>query len=294
MKRSILGLALILTAVLAGSILVPWAAGEKPDRIRAAHPVHAAAGIACETCHPAGTSQAGTDNLLPEMDTCAECHDIADETTCSQCHANPQAAAAAPRVTTMVQKFSHAKHLGQGTDCAACHGAAAKSEPQLPEKALCRRCHETASGRADCALCHAENEALRPATHTDQWLALHATEARVDESRCLVCHTQTDCQECHAGDNVRPRVHPLNFAYDHALAARSGEATCSACHEDAQFCQGCHLANYVMPENHSRADWVAGPLGGRHAEEAGFDLESCVACHDGGQASPVCARCHGR
>jgi hypothetical protein len=289
-----MGLALVLMATLVGSLLVPWAVGEKPDRIRAAHPVHAAQGVTCEKCHPAGTSQAGTDNLLPEMDTCGECHDLADETKCGQCHANPTAPAAAPRVTTIVQKFSHAKHVAQGTDCAACHGATAKDEPQLPEKAICRRCHETASGRADCAFCHAESEPRRPATHTEQWLALHATEARVAENRCLVCHTQTDCQECHAGDNVRPRVHALDFAYNHALEARGSETTCSACHEDAQFCQACHLANFVMPENHSRGDWVAGQLGGRHAEEAGFDLESCVACHDDGKASPVCARCHGR
>jgi hypothetical protein len=294
MRRAIVLLSLVLTAVLIGALAGAPAWGKKADRIRAAHAVHAENDVACEKCHPAATSTAGTDNLLPPMETCAECHDVTDETTCGQCHANPQAPAAAPRVTTLAQKFSHAKHLGPSADCGVCHGPGGKYEPALPEKSICRRCHETAPGLADCGVCHATDETRRPATHTMQWLSLHASEARVDEGRCMVCHTQTDCQECHAGDNVRPRVHPLNYEYNHALEARSSELTCSACHEDPQFCQACHLENYVMPENHSRADWTAGSLGGRHAEEAEFDLESCVACHDGGQAAPVCARCHGR
>jgi hypothetical protein len=294
MKRAIVLLASILSMVVAATLLAPRATGERPDRILAAHPVHAKNGVTCDKCHAAATSTAGTDNLLPAMDVCAECHDIADETNCKQCHENPQAPAAAPRVTAIVEKFPHAKHLGAGADCAACHGKTDAREPALPEKALCRRCHETASGFADCSVCHAGDEPRRPASHTEQWRAQHAIEARVDEGRCLVCHTQTDCQECHAGDNVRPRVHALNFAYDHALAARGNEITCAACHEDAQFCQACHREKFVMPENHSRADWLVSTTGGRHAEEAQFDLESCAACHDEGKASPICAGCHGR
>lgn len=294
MRRTIVLLSLILAAVLIGALLGAPAWGEKADRIRAAHAVHAQGGVPCETCHAAATSTAGTDNLLPAMETCAECHDVADEAKCSQCHTNPPAAAAAPRVTTLAQRFSHARHLGPSTDCSVCHGSTATSEPRLPEKSICRRCHETAPGLADCDVCHAANEPRRPATHTAQWMSLHATEARVDEARCLVCHTQTDCQECHAGDNVRPRVHPLNFAYDHALEARGNELNCSACHEDAQYCAACHAARHVMPQNHSRADWVVSQGGGRHAEEGEFDIESCVLCHDQGTAAPICAECHGR
>lgn len=294
MKRAIVLLSLILAAVLAGALVTSQAWGAKADRVLAAHPVHAENGVTCDKCHPAATSAAGTDNLLPAMETCAECHDVADETNCRQCHANPQAPAAAARVTTLAQKFSHTRHLGPSTDCSVCHGSTAKHEPALPEKSVCRRCHETAPGLADCGVCHAADEARRPATHTTQWLSLHATEARVDEARCLVCHTQTDCQECHAGDNVRPRVHPLNFANNHALEARGNELTCSACHEDPEFCQACHAARHVMPQNHSRADWIVTQGGGRHAEEGELDIESCVMCHDQGTAAPICAECHGR
>jgi len=290
MKRRMLPVLLLGLALAFGAALVR---GERPDRIRDAHARHAQESVPCETCHKAAESNAGTDDLLPAMDVCAGCHDITDTQKCGTCHTNPTAPASMPR-TTVAQKFSHKQHLGQGTDCMVCHAGPERGVPRAADKAVCRRCHETASGRTDCDFCHAASEPRRPASHTDQWLSLHATEARVDQPRCAVCHTQTDCQECHAGDNVRPRVHPLNYEFNHALDARGGEATCSSCHEDAQFCQACHLARFVMPENHSLADWAIRPNGGRHAEEAQFDLESCVACHDAGKASPVCVECHGR
>jgi hypothetical protein len=124
---------------------------------------------------------------------------------------------------------------------------------------------------------------------------MHATSARLDQATCETCHTQKDCQDCHSGDNVRPRTHRLNFEFDHALDARSNELECQSCHEDQTFCSSCHASEQVLPQNHSSSDWVldAGLGGGRHAVEGRFDLESCIACHDDGAGSPVCADCHG-
>ncbi len=290
MKRLAGLLGLILTIVFSGAL----ARGAKSNHILAAHPTHAQNDVPCETCHQASTSQAGSDNLLPAMETCGMCHAVGDDQQCGMCHANPAEPAAAPRLTGAVQKFPHAKHLKAGMECDACHGNTAQSEPHLPAKAICRSCHETASGRSDCALCHAAGEPLRPASHTPGWLAFHGSDARVDQARCADCHTQADCQECHSGDNVRPRSHPLNYAFSHALDARGNESACASCHEEAQFCQACHLAEHVMPENHSRADWLVRRGGGRHAEEGELDIESCTFCHDSGSAAPVCAECHGR
>jgi hypothetical protein len=280
-------------------LLVPAAVatlvlGAKPDRIRAAHPTHSKNDVACETCHGAATSQSGADNLLPTMETCASCHDIENTENCKQCHTSPEAPAASPRVTAVTQKFPHEKHVAVGMECAKCHGETGKTEPQLPAKSLCRTCHETASAQSDCAVCHAESEPRRPVTHTNQWLAFHATDAQVNEARCADCHTQKDCQDCHSGDNVRPRVHRLNFAFDHAVDARGKETNCASCHESAQFCQSCHQAERVMPRDHSRSDWVLRKTGGKHAEEGRFDLETCVSCHDAGNQAPICADCHGR
>ncbi len=68
---------------------------------------------------------------------------------------------------------------------------------------------------------------------------------------------------------------------------------CATCHEEPSFCVSCHVTEGVLPENHSRADWVSSD-GGRHAEEARFDMDGCVACHGETGGSPVCADCHGR
>jgi hypothetical protein len=290
MKRRA-GFALLSLALLCAGALVQ---AVQPDRIIAAHPVHASNTVPCETCHAAATSRAGSDNQLPAMDVCGDCHAVTDAQQCGTCHTRPDEPGPAPRRTTLAQKFPHATHLDAGMECATCHGATDAAEPQLPTMALCRTCHATASGGADCALCHAASETLRPASHTTNWSAFHTTPARLDQASCGDCHTEQDCQDCHAGDNVRPRVHPLNYDFNHALDARSGDVTCTACHEDPQYCQACHLAQRIMPENHSRADWVVAAGGGRHAEEGNLDLESCVFCHDAGAAAPVCAQCHGR
>jgi hypothetical protein len=290
MKR-IAGFALPLLVIMLAGALVH---GAKPDRIRAAHSTHALNSVPCETCHAAATSHAGSDNLLPSMDACSSCHDVSDAQQCATCHTNPDEPGPAERRTTVAQKFPHATHLAAGTDCATCHGRTDAAEPELPAKALCRTCHATASGQSDCVLCHAESESLRPTSHTTGWGEVHPSAARLDQASCSDCHTEQDCQDCHAGDNVRPRVHPLNYAFNHALDARGGEITCAGCHEDPQYCQACHLAERIMPRNHSRADWVLAQSGGRHAEEGVLDIESCVACHDEGRAAPICAKCHGR
>ena len=118
-------------------------------------------------------------------------------------------------------------------------------------------------------------------------------EARIDEDSCSRCHTRSSCQQCHAGDNVRPRSHPLNFAFNHALEARGNSLECAGCHYEPEFCSGCHVAERILPANHSEAGWLDMNGGGRHATEGMFDMESCIACHGAGAGEPSCARCHG-
>jgi hypothetical protein len=160
-------------------------------------------------------------------------------------------------------------------------------------KAECRGCHQTAAGLTDCGFCHGPGESRRPASHVPGYLAFHGADAHADQASCENCHAQSDCQDCHSGDNVRPRSHGVHFAFDHALEARGHESDCAVCHQEPEFCASCHLAERVFPRSHSRGDWLLfTPEGGRHAEEARLNLETCVACH--GSDEPVCADCHGR
>ncbi|MFH1680744.1 MAG: cytochrome c3 family protein [Candidatus Eisenbacteria bacterium] len=267
--------------------------GSERDTIRAAHPAHHENGLACEVCHgSAGASRSGADNLLPSKGTCADCHDVEDAADCGRCHTKPDSPTAAARVAETARLFSHESHLSRGMECEECHGDPA-GDPRLPEKPLCRTCHSTAAGFADCEVCHATSEALLPLTHSKGWLWFHGADARTAGESCAGCHTEAGCQDCHAGDNVRPRSHGLDFVFGHALEARGRETDCVSCHDEASFCVSCHVAERVYPENHSRADWVLSD-GGRHSEEALFEMESCVACHGDAGGSPICADCHGR
>jgi hypothetical protein len=290
MKRLLLLLVPVLAGLAAGTLVQ----GAKPDRIKDSHAVHAKNDVACETCHAAATSKAGTDNLLPAMEACQACHDVEDDTKCGQCHTNPEEPMAAPRIDAIARKFPHETHVGKGMKCESCHGETAEREPKIPGMAECRTCHETAADLADCAVCHAAEEKLVPVSHTKGWLSFHGVDARMDAADCRSCHTEQACQDCHAGENVRPRSHRLNFAFDHALEARGNEIACATCHESREFCASCHREKRILPRDHSRADWVGGRSGGRHAEEARLDMESCISCHESGADAPVCADCHGR
>jgi hypothetical protein len=267
--------------------------GDGPDRITIPHRLHAEAEVECEVCH-AGAAEAASAavSLLPDMDVCADCHDVEDDGSCALCHSNVDAAGETERPAHPAGRFSHRAHVDRGMACAGCHGDPRAAEPGLPAKALCRSCHETAPDYADCGLCHEPPHAT-PASHDRSWLHVHGLEAHGDPGRCDGCHTRSQCQDCHAGDDVRPRAHPLNWTFQHALAARSGDSDCQACHQEPAFCSGCHAAERILPRSHARADWVRAPDGGRHAEDGLFELESCIACHDDGAGSPLCSRCHG-
>jgi hypothetical protein len=280
---------IVLCAILIGDRVE----GSRRDDIRPSHPVHLANGVECSVCHAsAPESKSGADDLLPTKAVCANCHDVEAGSGCPTCHMTPGEPGRQERITKISQLFSHKDHLARGMECASCHGMA-ENEPHLPQKATCRACHPTAAGFGDCRVCHAKDEPLLPITHTLGWLSFHGAGARTDAAACGTCHTQTSCQECHAGDNVRPRSHGLNYSFQHAIDAKGHEIACGACHEEAAFCASCHAAQRVLPENHSRGDWATRE-GGRHAEEAEFDIESCVACHGETGSSPVCADCHGR
>lgn len=283
---------LLVTATVFVAATVGLAAAG-PDRILIPHATHADAGVACADCHAAAAdSRRADDRLLPDMDVCANCHDVADEAGCATCHTNVDEAGSTTRAAYPAQKFSHAAHAARGLACDACHGDPA-AEPRLPAKRDCRACHATADGGADCRLCHDDGLELRPDTHGALWAGRHGAAARTDEAACALCHTQGDCQQCHVGDDLRPRVHPLDFEFGHAMRARNREQECATCHGEPEFCSSCHVERNVLPDSHSRAGWVRLPDGGRHAVDGVFELESCIACHDDGRGAPTCAACHG-
>jgi hypothetical protein len=283
-----------LLLILLMTVVFPIAVAAQPDHILFPHDLHFENDVACADCHEgAATSTTAADPLLPDMEVCADCHETDDDETCGMCHLNVDEAGDYPHAVYGATLFGHSRHLDRGLKCQECHGDPAAAQPVVPGKRDCRVCHETGEDYADCRLCHLEKQDLIPISHGATWVNGHGLSAREDQSRCYQCHTETTCQECHAGDNVRPRSHKLNYAFEHALEARGNEMQCAVCHQDPNYCGNCHIAERVLPRDHSQTGWVSMSGGGRHATEAVFNLESCISCHSAGAAEPACARCHG-
>jgi hypothetical protein len=282
---------LLLTAIV---LMATGAAAQLPDSIVMPHRTHFENDVECTMCHEGvDASRAAAESFRPAMDVCAACHDTEDGDACVMCHTNVEEAGDYPVPAFAAGKFAHAAHVAAGIGCAACHGEPAAADPRIPGKPDCRSCHETADEYADCRVCHAESMELKPSSHDGGWDVRHGAVARDDQALCAGCHTQTTCQECHAGDNVRPRSHSLNFAFEHASKARGQELECAVCHTEPEFCSSCHAAQQVLPRSHSSVGWVRLPDGGQHAVDGAFEIEGCIACHSEGPGAPTCAACHG-
>lgn len=244
--------------------------------------------VACEDCH-AGVSESttGLDDLLPDKNVCADCHEVDDEEECGTCHTNVDEAVYLESITTYSEKFSHERHLTQGLECQDCHAAVLEPETSvgaLPEMVACLDCHESKSVTQDCASCHMPADDLVPSTHTTIFLHTHGDLARADahdtigRMQCQTCHEQSFCQDCHEGDNLDRTTHPLNYEFTHALDARGAERNCASCHTSVSFCADCHAENQILPQNH-RPGWTNTLDGGMHRLEAQRDLNSCITCH---------------
>lgn len=279
--RTILAL-LTLLGVTAGFL-----SGPADARVPFPHDKHAAAGAACADCHGKATSSdAGTENLVPEASACGSCHEPADLDLWGY--------AAIPAAPVRIARFSHVKHLAlTNGDCAHCHGAlldpnlvgTGKSEPS---HALCLTCHDGKQASDDCTACHVNVAELRPRDHGVDYLHTHQFSARGMVEQCEDCHRHSEtCSECHTGDNVLFMTHPRNYFFTHAQDARKHDADCASCHEIDTFCNDCHAGQGIEPTNHDD-EWVGGA--NRHATEARRDIMICASCHESGD--PVCTNCH--
>jgi len=287
-------------------------------------------GASCDACHSnVFESKKATDNNLPTMDACSNCHDVEDESNCKQCHISEEVMEPFPNPPRKIS-FNHKFHLeNQKLECTVCHQGLDKVDyatpANLPKMETCATCHNDQKAKRTCSECHAPDFVLLPDDHQVDWRHQHALEARVSTERCQMCHTQSDCQECHQGaplisgakgkgrfgpylpslnsqkGQISQRVHDLNYRYTHGMDAKGKVADCQACHDVARFCTDCHLQENVLngkkPVWHGGPGWGAiagwvGTGGGRHAELAKRDMETCMACHDVEGNDPTCLLCH--
>jgi len=268
------------------------------------HSFHAQQGITCDQCHVnAAKSTTGKDDLLPGHTQCSQCHDVQKASDCGTCHTSSSPKLSA-RIEDYSPKFSHERHITAGKiECTVCHAnldstITPHDVGHIPGMEQCMACHDTRLVKNDCRTCHLPKDKLTPADHDLNWLSRHGISASsMSDTRCLMCHntnqTQAmDCNRCHNGDQITS-PHPRDYISRHGADAHLSDTECSVCHETS-YCNECHAQRSIIPPHHFDANWAVPGTGGEHKDEAEFDLESCMSCHDTPNQEPVCVRCHGK
>ena len=184
------------------------------------HEQHLQVHLECTSCHTKAAQSARLeDNLLPEEKVCLDCH---TEGVIKQ------------PAKTILSRFSHKRHVELGNiapvlraalksgaylskpgdllaqldaagneACAACHRGLDKSQAvskaNFPHMADCLVCHNKIDNPFSCEFCHDRNAALKPASHTPDFLDSHTRKnAPLDRATCAVCHGRKfTCLGCH-------------------------------------------------------------------------------------------------
>ncbi len=272
--------------------------------------------LSCEKCHPqVSDSESAMACEMPGHKICSECHsqandDVYKSKTCGICHPPDDPPGAGFVRVAPALKFSHRLHQKTPESCRTCHLPENEdlSRGLLPAADTCAGCHaEMLQNRCDA--CHPagpegrllvdiNGEMLMPggghggADHGPGWLKNHGSSARTVNRRCMACHTERSCDNCHRGVSLPLRFHPADWELSHAGPARAGLMDCNSCHRNQSKCLACHRRTGVAESSENRPrNMRLHPEGfqERHALEARRNIKSCASCHAEGD----CIRCHG-
>jgi hypothetical protein len=252
------------------------------------------AGAVCIDCHKdAPNSSVSSDNLLPKMAICYNCHD--EKTTeCTKCHKDT--IDIKPFVNpTRDFRYSHKFHISlDSIDCRVCHPGmeevnfAYENEKAIPEMNLCFGCHNNGMdiskldyvkkinsknfvASKNCELCHINLSNLKPETHySSNFSKSHARMARVGlfDNECETCHADNFCQNCHAGS----RLLPLKDFISNATSEKNPKPE-NLDNTNKMILQNVHSLNYIMT----------------HGFDARTKKIECFTCHD---QQNFCNECH--
>ena len=253
----------------------------KPDfHLRMSHMAHLErVDEDCGRCHTQLPEPGPTQNVAPTMESCLGCHEHEDEfaeASCMGCHTDLYGLKPATR-------FSH-----KG-DFVRTHGIIAADSAQT-----CQTCH----GEAFCADCHSGNivapiqlrfkeRTERPFVHQNDFVGRHSVEATAEPARCLQCHGQQFCENCHTLQNLTQdgpnpvNPHPPNWVFPpgspggHAISARQEITNCAACHDQGaqSVCVQCHKVGGIGGNPHPPS-WLSHNSASEIRKRA-----MCTYCH---------------
>jgi hypothetical protein len=292
--------------------------------------------LTCSSCH-AGEQYTFDDN------SCVSCHRIKDVhlgnygQSCDRCHSEKD---------WKSLKFDHSaetdfplKGAHQQQPCQACHFNGLVDNAPTSDCIGCHRSNDIHAGRygEKCGSCHNSNQ-WRQSRFNHSSETTWPLTGEHQQLSCLQCHRgsledklSTDCQSCHAGDNVHHSTELIACAtchqtenwnhtpgFDHELTALPLEgmhaiSACQSCHTDLEFhqakseCFACHQEEDVHKKSmgqqcaqcHSPNGWAFWHFD--HDLSTEFQLTgahknlSCDSCHSGTRPQGVagtCAGCH--
>jgi hypothetical protein len=271
----------------------PYTSFNNPERsILYSHEYHLVTlELKCENCHKGlDTTEFSSPASLPGMATCYTCHNggfqpqqtrtLASEDStpvefvvrtatniCEACHISTIGLLpASHRVSDFKKEHKQFARLGgRDENCQMCHRT----------DNFCQDCHtNSAIGRTDTR-------------NSDVYTSFGARTDGTDPNRPMTLEL----------------IHSLNYRFTHGIDAKGKSSDCSSCHDARTFCVQCHtqdgsitLRNQPAPAWHTGVGFTTGRMpgsgGGRHAEFARRDIESCQACHDTRGSDPICITCH--
>jgi len=292
------------------------------------HQRHLALGVGCVLCHSAiEDSVVPMGAPFPNHDQCGLCHlmnlpDVSKlypKATCDACHENYIAGEEPARIMASPANlsFAHKTHIEAGIECTTCHvnmeQVTIANTQQLPRMKECVSCHDKRRISTACITCHpAFNERLltdqvpagfmpsgaqMPDDHSLEWLNSHGVAARMDPQRCMACHGQNRCLDCHDAVGKPDKVHPGDWILLHPRRARSAGSSCQSCHRTESFCADCHRAVGLHSADPLQPGglgvhppgWVDLPITREHHRFAAQrNITQCSACHE----VDSCGRCH--
>jgi hypothetical protein len=258
------------------------------------HKLHVDRNIGCAQCHGAVEQlELATRDQLPRMRGCFHCHQMPDSASrgeahsaCDTCHPRGD------RGTTIKTLFASGsltpprwlRNAEHTPDFIERHKSIAADDSQF-----CANCH-----REDfCTDCH--DGRVRPRSiHPNDYLNMHAIEARMASERCTSCHhEQSFCVSCHmrvgvaqsSPSSVRDggRFHPPKSIWSdpprkpghHGFEAERNLNACVSCHTERD-CVSCHGALGVGAGFDPHKN---GFLGGC-ATQFRRNPRPCLVCHE--------------
>ncbi len=228
--------------------------------------------IECTECHKkVKNSNDITDDLIPHMKVCLECHrSFFDSMQCDICHKDLKRSGLRP-----ILDLSH-------------RGRQAKNHKRWAKglEKNCRLCHD----QGFCIDCHTNRAPLKAYDlypdrqdmdfiHTGDFLSRHFVEYSKNPSTCRRCHSNSFCQDCHkkagvlADDSDAITPHGNDWRLRHGTEARKDPSRCAVCHERGEKtdCIRCHKTSGGLNNPH--------PDGWKYPKKSDKNIRPCIYCH---------------